>query len=345
MPVNQNNLQLTATISYFLISSFSLSNNKNESNSIYEIFIRYAHDDRLPHLRRHTDSKKIYFMDDDLLDWKALLDVPLSYAFRLWCKATSKRKWLLSSCTKLWVSTPYLSNKYAAWNPRLLRPVASGPLLERSWVASSGTSLPSSLPTSDSFSTAANSRNSDLQSVRICYHGTWSHRDDMKWLAPVIAEVQQRCPNTVFEVIGGERVARIFKGIPRIVVLPTMAWPDYLKHTQTVHQDIGLAPLGDTLFNRGRGPIKFFDYARAGAVGVYSAGPAFSDFVSNGADGFVLENDPSLWVERIVELVNSPGLRQSMADTAWLKVLDNSPASPAIQEYLRDLNKALEQLA
>ena len=167
----------------------------------------------------------------------------------------------------------------------------------------------------------------------------------MKWLAPVIAEVQRRCPNTIFEVIGGDRVARIFKGIPRVSVLATMPWSDYLKHTQTVHQDIGLAPLRDTLFNRARGPIKFFDYARAGAVGVYSAGPAFSDFVSNGVDGFVLKNDPALWVERIVELVNSLHLRQSMADAAWLKVLDNSPASPAIQEYLNELNETLEQLA
>ena len=283
-------------------------------------------------------------MDDDLLDWKALLDIPLPYAFRLWRKATSKRKWLLSSCTELWVSTPYLANKYAAWNPRLLRPIASGPLLERSWISTSVNSLAPSLSAYEAVSAAVASFAADLQFVRICYHGTWSHRDDMKWLAPVIAEVQRRCPNTVFEVIGGDRVARIFKGLPRVLVLPTMAWPDYLKHTQTVHQDIGLSPLRDTLFNRGRGPIKFFDYARAGAVGVYSAGPAFSDFVSNGVDGFVLENDPALWVERIVELVNMPKLRQNMADAAWHKVLDNSPASPEIQDYLRDLNKALEQL-
>ena len=288
-----------------------------------------------------AESKFIYIMDDDLLDWRALFGIPPPYAFRLWRKATSKRKWILSSCTELWVSTPYLANKYAASSPRLLRPVASGPLLERSWVSASNLPLPSFLSTPDSSSSFA----SDSQSVRICYHGTWSHRDDMKWLAPVIIEVQRRCPNTVFEVIGGDRVARIFKGIPRVLVLPTMAWPDYLKHTQTVRQDIGLAPLRDTLFNRGRGPIKFFDYARAGAVGVYSAGPAFSDFVSNSLDGFVLENDPTLWVERIVELVHSPELRQNMADAAWLKVLDNSPASPEIQDYLRDLNKALEQLA
>lgn len=270
-------------------------------------------------------------MDDDLLDWRALLYIPLPYAFRLWRKATSRRKLILSSCTELWVSTPYLAEKYSAFNPRLLRPVAAGPLLERSWLSSNN---------SHSLSQA---QSSDF--VRICYHGTWSHRDDMKWLAPVISEVQRRCSNTVFEVIGGDRVARIFKGIPRVLVLPTMPWPDYLKHTQTVHQDIGLAPLRDTLFNRGRGPIKFFDYARAGAVGVYSAGPAFSDFVSNGIDGFVLENNQLLWVEKIVELVNSPQLRQRMADAAWSKVLDNSPASPEIQDYLRDLNKALEQLA
>ena len=278
-------------------------------------------------LIRPSFKNMVYFMDDDLLDWRALLDIPFPYASRLWLKATSKRKWILSSCSELWVSTPYLAHKYSAWKPRLIRPIASGPLLNRQWVESFNSA----------FLVSANP-------VRICYHGTWSHRDDMKWLAPVIAEVQRQCPNSIFEAIGGDRVARIFKGIPRVLVLPTMAWPDYLKHTQTVRQDIGLAPLRDTLFNRGRGPIKFFDYARAGAVGVYSAGPAFSDFVSNGVDGVVLENDPVRWVERIVELVNSPELRQSMADVAWLKVLDNSPASPEIQDYLRDLNKAIEQL-
>jgi glycosyltransferase involved in cell wall biosynthesis len=297
------------------------------------------------------NRKFIYFMDDDLFDWRALLDIPLPYAFRLWRKATSKRKWIHSSCLEFWVSTPYLAKKYAAWNPRLIRPIASGTLLNRQWLSSlnyesnpsNSFFLAPSLAQPPSLLPSISPTSPDL--VRICYHGTWSHRDDMKWLAPVIAEVQRQCPNTIFEVIGGKRVARIFKGIPRVVVLPTMAWPDYLKHTQTLRQDIGLAPLRDTLFNRGRGPIKFFDYARAGAVGVYSTGPAFSDFVSNGVDGFVLENDPALWVERIVELVNSPKLRQSMADAAWLKVLDNSPASPDIQKYLRDLNKALEQLA
>lgn len=304
-------------------------------------------------IENNPESKWIYFMDDDLLDLKVLTSIPLGYAFRLWRKVTSKRKFILSTCSELWVSTPYLAKKYAAWNPRLIRPVASGPLLERKWPsslnyvsrsASTPPRLAPSLPHTHLLlqsTSSASSTASTLDTVRICYHGTWSHRDDMKWLAPVIAEVQQLCTNTVFEVIGDHRVARIFRGIPRVIVLPTMPWPDYLKHTQTVRQDIGLSPLRDTLFNRGRGPIKFFDYARAGAVGVYSAGPAFSDFVSHEIDGFVLANDSSLWTERIIELVNSPALREKIYTAAWDKVLDNSPASPKIQTYLKELEDAL----
>lgn len=309
----------------------------NDSESTNSFFYRYP----AKGVKTSKLNPFIYFADDDLLDWRTLFGIPFPYALRLWFKVTSKRKWILSSCSQLWVSTPYLACKYAAWTPRLLRPVASGQLLERSWTHTSNSPSPSFL----SASSFATSLTFNSEFVRICYHGTWSHRDDMKWLAPVIAEVQGRCSNTIFEIIGGARVAQIFKGIPRMTVLPTMAWPDYLKHTQTARQDIGLAPLRDTLFNRGRGPIKFFDYARAGAVGVYSAGPAFSDFVRHGVDGFVLENDPSLWVERIVELVNTPQVRQTMAEAAWLKVLDNSPTSPEIQKYLHELNKAIEQFA
>jgi len=307
----EKNSLYSASWSYFFFEH-------RNCEQIYLISLRYP--------SKTYRSINIFFIDDDLLDCNALFSLPISYAFRLWRKATSKRKWILSSCSELWVSTPYLARKYSAWKPRLIRPIASGPLLEQSWLDLANSTFAPSSP------------------VHICYHGTWSHRDDMKWLAPVIAEVQRRCPNSVFEVIGSDRVGRIFRGIPRVCVLPTMTWPDYLKHTQTVRQDIGLAPLRDTLFNRGRGPIKFFDYARAGAVGIYSAGPAFSEFVSHEVDGYVLRNDPELWVNTIVNLVNSPHLRQQMADAAWLKVLENSPASSSVQQYLSDLNESLMRI-
>ena len=256
----------------------------------------------------------VYFMDDDLFDLRTLSTLPLAYAFRIWANSLRHQYWLQTEQVALWVSTPYLARKYQSLSAKLLRPINP-----------SNTRAPTTPTTPLSQTT---------KSVRICYHGTWSHKNEIKWLVPIIREVQRRCPNTIFEIIGGDRVARLFKGIPRVEVLDTMPWPQYLEHTSNVRQDIGLAPLMDTLFNRGRGPIKFFDYARAGAVGIYSKGPAFGDFVADGVDGFLLDNDPQQWIEKIVELVNNPQLRQAMADKAWEKVLDNSPASQSVQDYL-----------
>lgn len=340
-------MESSSTQSFFLKS---INKEKKQTNLIskLELCVRY-----LCLTENNRKSKWVYFMDDDLLDWKALFGIPLTYAFRLWRKVTSKRKRILSSCSELWVSTPYLAKKYAAWRPRLIRPVASGPLLDRNWLfAKDFEDNPSfqrpsfqSSSISPSLNSLTNSNSSSTSGVvRICYHGTWSHRDDMKWFAPIICEVQRLCPEVHFEVIGDARVSRIFKKVPRITVLDTMAWPDYLSYTQNNRFDIGVAPLLDTLFNRGRGPIKFFDYARCGAVGVYSSGPAFESFVADGVDGFVLKNDQQLWVDTLVKLVRSSELRNCMYEAVWQKVLANSTESPEIQAYLDDLREHIKSL-
>jgi glycosyltransferase involved in cell wall biosynthesis len=247
-------------------------------------------------------------MDDDLLDLKCLKSLPFLYASKLLFKFCLNKIIILLLNPEIWVSTQYLADKYIELRPQILRPTVPDSRFRPSYIIGSF--------------------------LNLCYHGTWSHKNEIKWLVPIIREVQSRCPNTIFEIIGGDRVAKLFKGIPRVEVLDTMPWPQYLEHTSNTHQDIGLAPLMDTLFNRGRGPIKFFDYTRAGAVGLYSKGPAFGDFVADGVDGFLLDNDPQAWVEKIIELVNNPELRQVMADKAWKKVLENSPASQSVQDYL-----------
>lgn len=292
-------------ISYSSSFDYFISPIKKYGVNVYIRSIRY---------RDLKTKNSILFIDDDLLDIRALQSLPFLYSMRLWLRTTSKRSKIFKDC-EIWVSTPYLAKKYNDYKPRLLKPIASGDLLERNW--------------------NGHQNHFDKKNVRICYHGTWSHRIDMEWLVPVIAEVQSRCSNTVFEVIGGKKASRLFKGIPRVDVLDVMTWSEYLFHTQNKHQDIGLAPLIDNLFNRARGPIKFFDYARCGAVGIYSRSNAYNDFVAHGIDGFLLDNNHTLWVETIVSLVNSANKCQGMARAAWQKVLQNSPQSPEIQEYLK----------
>ena len=305
--INMNKLYLhSPTFDYFIAPL-------NLESRDFKLFIRYMNAFSGTLIFR-TSSNLIYFMDDDLIDLYALKEMPFKYKLRILRKTFLLKTMIFLFKPKIWVSNQYLFHKYLHLSPKILRPIASQSLLDRRW-----------LHTNTAFID---------KRIRIIYHGSWSHKNEIQWLVPIIREVQYRCTNTIFEIIGGDRVAKLFKSIPRVNVLDTMPWPQYLEHTSNIHQDIGLAPLMDTLFNRGRGPIKFFDYARAGAVGIYSKGPAFSDFVADGVDGFLLDNDPQLWVEKIVEMVNNPELCQSMADKAWEKVLDNSPASQSVQDYL-----------
>jgi len=266
-------------------------------------------------------TQVFYFIDDDLLNLKPFLSLPPLYSTKIWLRSLGF--WLLLAFTKikLVVATNYLMSKYRKFNPLKVSPKEM-----------LGTEK--AVKQKDNVSISQQLSNLD---VYICYHGSWSHKNEIKWLIPIIREVQNRCHNTIFEIIGGERIAKLFKGIPRVKVLNTMPWSEYLQHTLRSRQDIGLAPLMDTYFNRGRGPIKFFDYTRAGAVGIYSKSPAFTDFVSDGIDGFLLDNDPQLWIKNIIWLANNIEQRQAMADKAQGKLLENSSASKSMQDYLNGI--------
>jgi hypothetical protein len=91
-----------------------------------------------------------------------------------------------------------------------------------------------------------------------------------------------------------------------------MSWPQYLAYTQSRKADIGLAPLLPSKFNAARGATKRMDYARMGAVGIYTDVQPYSDHVQHANDGWLLPNDPAVWVKTILELADNTALRAEM---------------------------------
>lgn len=116
-----------------------------------------------------------------------------------------------------------------------------------------------------------------------------------------------------FEVFGAPAVNAALKRLPRVSVLQPMTWPNYLSFTASQRRDLALAPLLPSAFNASRGPTKFYDYARMGAVGLYSDRPAYRGFIEDGVDGLLLDNDPALWVDAILDLVADSAKRAAMA--------------------------------
>lgn len=240
---------------------------------------------------RQAGGKIVYFMDDDLMDRSATKGLPLAYRRKIDAWATRQRPVLEALCDEFWISSPHLYQKYRAWSPKLL----------------------SSAPTAMTLM--------QDEPVTVCYHGSASHGVEIRWLVEVMRQVQVSQGCTTFEIFGGHEVNKLFRSLPRTSVLHPMSWPNYLAYTGSIRRDIGLAPLLPEPFNAGRAPSKFFDFARMGAVGIYTDVEPYRGFVQHGVDGLLLPNDPAVWATAIGELAADPARRKQLATVARERAL------------------------
>lgn len=241
---------------------------------------------------RATGGTVVYFMDDDLMDANVLLELPSAYARKIKKSATNQFHLLNDLCEEFWVGSQYLAAKYAQWSPKVLAPRTTHDQIGRAVVTA------------------------------ICYHGTASHQAELRWLPSVMSEVLAGKESLTFELFGDSAINKMYRHLPGVAVLHPMSWSNYLKYTQAVHRDIGLAPLLPTEFNKGRGVTKFFDYTRMGAVGIYSDVAPYRDFIRNGVDGLLVPNEPKLWKRTILELASDKHLRDRLLVAAQDRAME-----------------------
>lgn len=242
------------------------------------VFVRYIPqswrsvlDSLRPRLQR-----LIFFMDDDVLDPRAAVGMPWRYRFKLARMSARHKRWLLRIGAELWVSSPFLQQKYAAWNPVVI--------------------LPHPVPVRDDH-------------CHVFYHGSASHAAEMRWLRPVIAEALRQEDRLTFEVIGGSDVHRIYRGMPRVQVVHPLRWPAYQAFLARPGRHVGLAPLLDLPFNRARSFTKFFDITGCGAVGIYAQQSEAARIVADQGEGLVVPMDPAAWVDAILRLAGDEPFR------------------------------------
>ena len=223
-----------------------------------------------------------WLIDDDLLDFSVLLRVSGGLGWKWFWRAWRFKSWFKRKGVKLWVSTPYLEKKYAAWSPRVMPPCSPYP----------------------SFDVNAQVGVSSLQPAIVFYHGSISHRHEQRWLYPVFAAVAKRCPEVVFEVIGSASVAHFFASIPQVKVHSPMSWNHYKVWIQKPGRTLGLAPLLDNHVNAARAPTRFYDIQAAGAIGLFAKGPVYEAIVKQEGGGMLLPMDQQVWIDEIIRLVN-----------------------------------------
>jgi len=236
------------------------------------IFVRYISPAWRKWIKQNSDKieQVIFFMDDDLFDLKSHKNLPLRYRWKLFNKAFRFKNWLNQINAKLWVSTPWLQNKYSTWQPAVLAPTSP-------YVNSSSSKV-------------------------IFYHGSASHKAEILWLYPVIKAVLEQDPSLVFEIIGDKHVRALFKPLSRVYVVHPMSWQAYKAFINTPGRFIGLAPLLDNAFNDARAYVKFFDITQAGAVGIYADHPVYKPMIKSEVNGILLAMDQQAWIDTILRL-------------------------------------------
>jgi glycosyltransferase involved in cell wall biosynthesis len=226
-----------------------------------------------------------FLMDDDIPAVLRAPELPLGYALKTAWRYARTRRLLGEVCSDVWVSTTELARRYAGSSPRLVEP---------EYVPSTA---------------------SGDKPLVYFYHGSWAHRREIKWLVPVVDQVQQLVPDAWFEIMGTDRVRRLFRGIPRVRVVHPMPWKDYLAYAGTVRYPVGLAPCFDSDFNRARSHSKLFDITRLGAAGIYSQVTPYAEKVAHGQTGLLCENEVDPWVAAIIRLLKD----RELSDSLYLK--------------------------
>ncbi|RTR05130.1 glycosyltransferase family protein [Halomonas nitroreducens] len=151
---------------------------------------------------------------------------------------------------------------------------------------------------------------------RIGFHGTRAHLADLAHLAPALARVQSERVDSELELMLGEHVPLALTDLPRTCCPAPLPWGKFRVYQARRRVHIGLAPLLDTPFNRGKSFIKFLDIAAMGGVGIYSRRPPYTEIVEDGVNGLLADDDPRHWQRCLSWLLEHPGEARRMAANA-----------------------------
>jgi len=156
--------------------------------------------------------------------------------------------------------------------------------------------------------------------IRLLWAGSCSHRDDMKFIAPVIKRICEKYPQVKFIHCGDVKLIPLFKDINSEYVdaVPYRTWPSKL---HSFRADIAVAPLIDTEFNRCKSNLKYLEYGISGYAGVYS-NIVYPETVQDGKTGLIAKNQDEFF-EKISLLIENKELREIIAAGAFFDVREN----------------------
>ncbi|MFL6195938.1 MAG: glycosyltransferase [Thermoanaerobaculia bacterium] len=126
-----------------------------------------------------------------------------------------------------------------------------------------------------------------------------------------------------FEFLGF--LPRALEDRPEVSHVPwRSSYPEYRRTLKALEWDLGLAPLRDLEFHRGKNNAKYREYAAAGIPGIYSDAEVYRSSITDRETGLIVpQEDEGAWYAAIRELSEDAGLRASIRRNAFADLRAN----------------------
>lgn len=161
-------------------------------------------------------------------------------------------------------------------------------------------------------------------------------------IAGALARVGAQRPNVRLKVVGAGHVPDM--GLPQVFVPWNLK--DEVHHLQSF--EIGLMPLPDDEWTRGKGGYKLLQYMACGLPCLASPVGINTTLVAEGENGFLARTEEE-WVEKLLRLIDQPELRTGMGQAGRRRAeaeYSFRAATPKLSEALKQIivEKQREQI-
>lgn len=155
-------------------------------------------------------------------------------------------------------------------------------------------------------------------------------------LEPVFKVLVSKFPNLKLKVVSNG----IFES--RSIAVLNKSWKLEEENDDLISFDIGLMPLYNDLWSRGKCGVKIVQYLSVGLPVVCTPLGINRDIIQHGKNGFWATNEEE-WVESLSKLIKNPGLRQEMGSNGINTVREGYSLEVNSKRYLQILKTLYEE--
>jgi len=146
---------------------------------------------------------------------------------------------------------------------------------------------------------------SNRSEIVLGWIGTKGNLKYLKRLEPVFETIRQRFPQVKLKIVSNDFYD------PSSLPVIKKPWKLEDENVDLISFDIGLMPLNDDLWSRGKCGLKIVQYLSVGLPVVCTPVGINSDIIQNGENGFWAATDQE-WIDRLSILIQNPDLRFQM---------------------------------